>query len=163
RAQIEDLLKQAKAKVGTLIITVDPPGAEMVVDGVAVENAPLPYTVFVEPGERSIEAQMKGYAPAKVTREVLGGGGVKLDLRLERLRADGGPPPPPPPPPPPVTGGGPNKAIVIAGLATTGVGLVLGVTFVTAWKLQPGAKASGHCNGACTHFKNTAFWSFLGA
>ena len=109
RRSVEELLAQARVKVGAITVRVEPAGAEVFVDGKAVGKAPLAGEVFVEPGARVIEAKLAGYEAAQAcvdhvsagakcdvggtasmevrsSREGLGGGGGAVGCRRTRLR-----------------------------------------------------------------------------
>jgi len=79
-----DLLKEAKAKVATLLISVDGIGVDPVVfiDGKDKGKAPLPPEVYVEPGHHIIEAR-SGDLKDQKTEEVSAGWTrvVKLVIR----------------------------------------------------------------------------------
>jgi hypothetical protein len=54
--EIEALLARAKARIGTLRITLDRRGARLTIDGAPVGTAALEQEIYVEPGRRRIEA-----------------------------------------------------------------------------------------------------------
>lgn len=174
----EKMFAEAKAKVGSLIVTVDAEGAEVLVDGAAVGVAPLGGPIFVEPGARLIEARKEGMAPAKKPMEVAAGteGSVELTLAAP-------PPPPPPvaPPPPPPAPAGPNKIILYAGvglaggLALVSLGTVIGSAVVDSssydkWESDKCTRTNAQCladfddaQGTSAALGNTAFWTLIGA
>ncbi|WP_437814811.1 PEGA domain-containing protein [Sorangium sp. So ce1078] len=76
----EERLAESRAQVGALVVTAGAPGAEVLVDGKAVEKAPLEGEVFVDAGERRVEARLKGYAPASQTVKVARGGTAEVTL-----------------------------------------------------------------------------------
>jgi hypothetical protein len=80
RKSAEELLAQARAKVGALTVRVEPAGAEVVVDGKVVGKAPLAGEVFVEPGARVIEAKLAGFEAAK--KDVTAGAGAAQDVEI---------------------------------------------------------------------------------
>jgi len=82
RKHAEEMLAQARAKVGVLWISVNQPGAEIFVDGAVVGKAPLEGEVLVEPGARVVEARLQGVGAVKETREIAAGGEGKVDLYL---------------------------------------------------------------------------------
>lgn len=55
-------LKQARAEVGTITVTTNVPGAEILVDNKVVGTAPLDSPLFVDPVNHIVEARAKGYA-----------------------------------------------------------------------------------------------------
>jgi hypothetical protein len=60
QARADALLKSATAKVATVTVTVEPAGAEVVVDGESVGRAPLEGALYLMPGERKIAARVPG-------------------------------------------------------------------------------------------------------
>lgn len=62
--QILDLCKD---EVGTLELQVKNKGAEVLVDGSVVAEAPLITPVFVEPGEHRVDVRLAGHAPESFT------------------------------------------------------------------------------------------------
>ncbi len=77
---LKRMLKEAQAQIGTLRVTVNFPGAQVFVDGRAVD-APSS-EVFVEPGARTVEARLAGYDPARRTLDVRAGASEAVDLML---------------------------------------------------------------------------------
>jgi hypothetical protein len=139
---------EAERQVGRLKVSVSMNGADVLVDGTVVGRAPLDEDVFVEPGERTVEARLAGYEPAKQT--IKSGKGTAQLVSLKLTIAD--PPPVPsasavplasasasasPPPVPsgstapivPVGAGGPSKPVLITGGVVTGLAVVAGVVF----------------------------------
>jgi hypothetical protein len=135
RKEPQQLLDKALAKVGRLNITVNPPGAEVLVDGHVVGLAPLPGPVFVEPGLVFVEARLEGFAQTRVSQTAAAGKEEAVNLVLVRplpgKGALGGAVPTRPAPAP---GGeaSPNSAKRVAGFVVGGVGVAgLGVGAVT--------------------------------
>lgn len=139
---------EAERQVGRLKVSVSMNGADVLVDGTVVGRAPLDEDVFVEPGERTVEARLAGYEPAKQT--IKSGKGTAQLVTLKLTVAD--PPPVPtasavplasasatalPPPVPsgstapivPVVAGGPSKPVLITGGVVTGLAVMAGVVF----------------------------------
>jgi hypothetical protein len=140
RKKTEELLEQAKAKVGTLKLTARPDGAEIRIDGVSVGTAPLKGEVFVEPGGHLFEARLGGHEPAQVTQDVSAGWRGRIDLRLNKAEPEKGVVTPPTTtpvvPPPPVQEGGANKAVIVAGGVVAGVAAAVGVGLTVGAKLK---------------------------
>lgn len=122
RAAHEELLARAAARVGEIAVTVDPPGAEILLDGEPAGRAPLADPLFVDPGRHHIEARREGHAPAAVTEDLAGGRAARVTLRLRPL-----PPPQVSPPPPRWTGA--DSAIVIGGSAASAALGAVGAAF----------------------------------
>lgn len=113
RAALEERLSQAKSRVGTIRVKVEP-GAEIRLDGAVVGRAPLAPEVFVDPGAHVILARLAGYADTRVTFQVRAG--AALDVRLP-LSA--------PPPPPPAPSMAPALAMGATSLLSAGAGVAL--------------------------------------
>ncbi len=151
-------LERARARVGTVSVTVAPAGAEVLIDGVPAGRAPLVDPVFVEPGRHVIEARLDGYRSASEARDLAPGGVAPVSLRLTQI------PPPAPPPvlspravaPPAVAPprGGPIRAVVIGGAAlgvvATGVGIGLAAASSAKAAASTTCETSTTCNGAST-------------
>lgn len=158
-AGTKQLFEQARAHVGGLTIKVSVEGAEVFVDGKAIGRSPLQDQVFVNPGERVLEAKLAGYEPSKQSTKLAAGGAQAITLLL----APTAPPPvasasPSPsgmasasaapaltasaraalPPVPsgsavpviPGEHGGPSRPVLVTGGLATGAALLAGVAFV---------------------------------
>ena len=161
---VQEMLAQARVKVGAVKVTGAPDGAEVSLDGVVMGKAPIKGELFLEPGAHRVEGKRDGYVDGKgeVTAEAGKEAGVDLRMvKVPEVKAVG-----------PVAGagtvlpeGGPNKKIVIAGVTVAAVAAAAGVGFAVGWGVDNGNRhAKGElCEGACTHMKNLMFWSFVGA
>ena len=76
-------LKEVQAKIGTLAITVNVGGAEVLLDGKPVGMSPLSEPVFVDPGSHTIEARKDGYSSSKATTIASAGSSSVLPLELQ--------------------------------------------------------------------------------
>jgi len=83
RAKLEEQLIEAKKHIGSLTIQVDAPGADILVDGKSVGRSPLDATLFVEPGTRTIEAQLGDKKSGARTVELEAGSSREVSLKLE--------------------------------------------------------------------------------
>jgi hypothetical protein len=114
----QKLFQEARAKVGTLTVTVDRAGAEVAVDGKVIGTAPLQDPVFVDPGPHTVEARMGAHV-ATMQVDAQPGSTRALALSVKE------PPPVTPPkdglPPPRL-----NKAVLISGGTITGIAIVAG-------------------------------------
>ena len=72
-AALGELQRKARAKVGALVINVEPAGAEVLVNGLAVGKAPLPGPVFVLPGAVTVEARAEGFALGSAPTQAVAG------------------------------------------------------------------------------------------
>jgi len=138
-------LDRVKAHVGTIALSVEPAGAEVLVDGAPAGRAPLADPVFVEPGRHVIEAHLDGYRAVSESRDLTPGAVAQVSFQLA--------PAPPaavvaapgytvtpavalaPTAPPPVALRPPqrlrpvDRAVLIGGGALTAVALGMGVGF----------------------------------
>lgn len=114
RKALGDLLGQAKAKIASLRITVNVPGATITVNDRAAGAAPLGGEVFAEAGACTIKVEASGHA-AKIERVEVGAG-LSRDVSIT-LVAEVAPPPE-------------EKAvwpyIVFGGLGAAGLGVGIG-------------------------------------
>ncbi|MDC3960487.1 PEGA domain-containing protein [Polyangium jinanense] len=85
RQPVQQLLDKATAQIGTLRVTVDVKGAEVLVDGRSVGQAPVERPIFVEPGSYTIEARSPEKTP--VSQKVALAAGAKLDVDLKLVPA----------------------------------------------------------------------------
>lgn len=169
-------LDQARARVGALRVSVNVPGAEVLIDGNVVGKAPLAAVVFVEPGAVMVEARLSGYVGARERRTAIPGVEENVDLVLPRMPA---PIPAIPGSAEPGARRGPNMAILIGGGATLVVGTVLGAVFAAASNaaatesrkmLEPGPCSGGSCQDQFealdrkrVTYAYVSMWSFIGA
>lgn len=127
--------EEAKKKVGTVQVTVNVNGAEILVDDKVVGISPMLDDIYVDPGPRFIKVRKTGHNATETTIEAAAGSTHQVPLTM------GKPPEPPKPevepaPPPPVRpvvpesdAFKPKREVVIAGVAVTAVGLVAGTIF----------------------------------
>ena len=83
RQMLEQMLKEAHARVGTLTIKGNVPGAEVLLDGEVVGKLPLEQPIFVEPGWRSVEVRAPGYKTDAKVFELRAGAVREWDVKLE--------------------------------------------------------------------------------
>lgn len=135
-------LAEAKASVGTIWITVNVAGAEVLVDGSSVGRAPLEGEVFVDPGKRTFEAKLAGHRGEGKTLDVGKGSEHKVVLDLAQVTAPTptvvAPPPSAPPTATPHAPGGPNKAVLIAGGSAAGAGILIGAVLAGVSAVKAG-------------------------
>lgn len=87
----QDGLREAKAKVGELGISVDAEGASVFVNGEEIGSSPLPDPHYVEPGTYEVSASKGDLSVARQVSVALGkSASVKLELKKESAPA---PPP----------------------------------------------------------------------
>ncbi|AKT42398.1 PEGA domain-containing protein [Chondromyces crocatus] len=166
RALIQSLLGEAKQKIGTLIVKVDREGAEVLVDGRVVGQAPLMREIFVDAGKHTLEARLGKEAAEPETVELKAGESRQIALRVVPRAVE--PKTLPKTPPPVAEGeGGPKTWVLIAGGAAAGVGVIAGAS-LTVWanSVDPDSvtgqeKADAIAQQA--YISNTALWTFVGA
>jgi hypothetical protein len=129
RATLTRELSQALARVAVVTVSVDPPGAEVLVDGAPAGRAPLADPVFVEPGRHVIEARADGRRSVVASRDLGPGGAVQVTLRLAPSEGAASAPTAPRAVEAPTARGRVNKAIVIGGFAASAVALGVGAGF----------------------------------
>lgn len=118
RARAQALLDRATAKVGTLIVTVDPAGVDVFVDGQPIGKSPLEDPVFVAPGHHMLEAHAGAkFGSAEV--DVAAGARKPVTLALKD-----------PAPPVVPASRGPSLPIVISGAAVGAVALATGIALL---------------------------------
>jgi hypothetical protein len=103
RAEVDQIVKELAIKVGRLRVTVNEPGARVLVDGKAVGESPQQISVRLDAGDHSIMAEKDGF-PMAATRIALAGGEERtVELRLVRAASpERGQPKPAPTPAPTV-------------------------------------------------------------
>jgi hypothetical protein len=159
RASVEQAYSRARERAATLVVSADPPGAEVLVDGSPVGNAPIAAPIFVEPGRHLVEVKLAGYVPTSNGYDLLAGTESRVSAHLTPAAAPVrvsvvAPPPPPPRAPAPVTRVRVNK-VAVAGFALAGVAAGFGVGFAAV----SGAKASASADcevKACEGFTTVA-------
>jgi hypothetical protein len=112
----EDLLKrmaEVQQHVGSLRIQVNRPGAEVFVDGTSVGTSPLPFEIYVDPGNHLVEARLPDFPPAQASVPTTKG--PPLDVPLF------------------IYGKGANKGVVVAGAVITGLAAIAGGVFTGLW------------------------------
>ena len=98
-AYIKGRFEEARQRVATLAIQVNVDGAEVYVDGRSIGRSPFPDDVYIEPGARTLEVKLAGFAPSK--REITAAKGSWQSVALV-LRAD-------------ASASGPSAAPVVSG------------------------------------------------
>jgi hypothetical protein len=126
-------LREATSQIGTVKVTVSAPGAEVVLDGVTIGKSPIEREIYVDKGDRVIEARLAGHEPAKEKITATSGSTHDVSLTLTKIE-----PPKPKPKPvettPEASGGeAPKKNLIIiiggamvsVAAVATGVGLTV--------------------------------------
>lgn len=132
RAHAEERIRELRATMGTLAITVDVAGAAVSLDGEPIGTSPLAEPVMLPAGTHVVTARVEGRPEATATATVRAGEAGQLVLRVPAAAPepvtpvdDGGAVQPPPPPtpgprPPPRSGLGPTLFWSVAGLSLAG-------------------------------------------
>lgn len=81
RARVEQMLAEAKAKVGVVALVVRPETATVRLDGAPL-GAPLPTELFLDPGPHVLEAAAPGHGTAKQELDAVAGGSQPVRLVL---------------------------------------------------------------------------------
>jgi hypothetical protein len=87
RRDVETEIARLRASLGSLVVVVEPAGADVAVDGVQVGTAPLQAPIELDPGTHAVEARLGGHEVARANVEVAPGGTAQAELRLEPLPA----------------------------------------------------------------------------
>jgi len=130
RAQVEEKIAAIRARPATLVISSEPPGAAIVVDGEGTGKV-TPADVEVAPGDHTVKLTLSGYRDAEEQVTVTFAERREMPVGLEEANArdtgmeeEGEPEPEPEQP---REGGTPAAVFIGVGLA--GVGLVAGGVF----------------------------------
>jgi hypothetical protein len=112
------LLSSAKANIATLMLQVEPAGAEILIDGVSVGRAPLAEPVFVEPGAHNVVARIVGRPDAARALTLKAGSEERIPLTVGEAAV-----------PPPIEPRSMVPVVVLGGVAAfgfaTGIGLYI--------------------------------------
>ncbi|UQA61376.1 PEGA domain-containing protein [Polyangium aurulentum] len=151
RKEAEEMLAEAQAKIGTMTVRVEPAGADVLVDGAKVGVSPVEKPIFVEVGQRKVQAIKEGMAPASQVVDVAAGGKPAVELKLGALGGSGGsggsgggtvvqPP----------QGGERSKGLIYAGVGVSAALAVVGVGGVVGWWVKYGDANSirDNCRGS---------------
>lgn len=135
RARIQELLTEARRHVGALTVRVSEDGAQIMIDGSAVGRSPMAHELYVDPGERVVEASLAGHDKAREAVRIEKGASREVSLKLVPTKPKGqvGPSGVPP------SGGGAqgdrsskSLPLIIGGAATSAVALAIGVGLTAA-------------------------------
>lgn len=110
--EVRRLYDTARAKVGTLSVIVDLPGADVAVDGKVLGRSPLEDPVFVEPGPHVVEARLRTHL-ASARAEAGPGASRTVELSVKD--------------PPPVK---PSLAVIVTGAVVGAAGAATGLAFL---------------------------------
>lgn len=82
RSAVQADLDLLEGRTASIALDVEPAGAEVSIDGVAVGQAPLAEPLVVDVGERTVQVRLVGYAPRSQILTLAGGDRRKLALTL---------------------------------------------------------------------------------
>ncbi|WP_437876599.1 PEGA domain-containing protein [Sorangium sp. So ce513] len=80
-------LRKAEAFVGTLIVAVDPPDAEVIVDGTPLGRTARAHRLFLKPGQRTVRLLATGRAEALHVIQAVAGARHEISTELPRAAA----------------------------------------------------------------------------
>ena len=129
KEKADALLKRARAQVGAVTVQVDAAGAEILVDDAPAGRAPLRTRSSSSPAPIGCSLALPARPDATQTVTLAAGGAQSVTLSIPAGETRQGPPEAPPSQ---SVQPGANKAIVIAGAATSGVGLAIGIGLAVA-------------------------------
>lgn len=86
-AYVKGRFEEARQKVSALSIQVNVDGAEVFVDGRSIGRSPFQDDVYIDPGARTLEVKLTGFAPSKRTIQAVKGSwqSVALVLRADAV------------------------------------------------------------------------------
>jgi hypothetical protein len=134
-AYIKGRFEEARQRVAALSIQVNVDGAEVYVDGRSIGRSPFPDDVYIEPGSRTLEVKLAGFAPSKRAVEAAKGSWQSVALVLRASASAPGQAPSPVVPVVPIVPVGPiegegeerSRAPFYVGGAAAAVGISAGV------------------------------------
>jgi tetratricopeptide repeat protein len=89
REEVQKEIERLRARVASVSVTVNMPGAEVLVDDVPMGKAPLAEPVLVSVGHRKISATLAGHPPATRFIDVAGMDSVSVNLEIYGAGAGG--------------------------------------------------------------------------
>jgi hypothetical protein len=174
RQRAEKKLTEAKSKIGTVLVRVEPTSAEVRLDGRPVGTSPLAGPLYVEPGRRTFEARKEGLPSESQGVEVEAGAESVVELKLVPPAVEHGTSEPPPPLPPKT--GERSKGLIYAGASVSAALAAVGVVGVAGWhvKYAEAEDALHQCSSDCKNkfddaektrvaFGYTSLFTFIGA
>ncbi|MFT3772366.1 MAG: PEGA domain-containing protein [Minicystis sp.] len=120
KKDVQASIDELRRKVGTIKVTTNVDGAEILVDDVSVGSAPLAQPVVANVGRRKLAATASGYAPAQRVVDVASMAETAVSLELTKV--EGIAPVEPPKEPPPKPG---VPIVVWATLGATGAAAIV--------------------------------------
>jgi len=91
RREAQREIESLRPRVGDLLLAVEPSGAEVLVDGERIGEAPLPWPLALAPGEHLVEVRAPDLAPFSRTLNLEAGQEANVSVVLERVAAQPAP------------------------------------------------------------------------
>lgn len=135
-AYIKRRFEEARQRVAALSIQVNVDGAEVYVDGRSIGRSPFPDDVYIDPGSRTLEVKLAGFAPSKRAIEAAKGSWQSVALVLRASASPPGQTPLPIVPVAPVEER--SRAPYYVGGAAAVVALSAGIVGVVLWSASGG-------------------------
>ena len=154
RREVDDSIREQRARIGAIDVSVQPDGASIRIDGREVGKAPLPAPVRVASGEHTVSVFAEGQRSDSRTVAVAAGDTVRVELSLVEAETTAPPEPapapapapkpevlaPPPPEPAPAAPPPPPRSplrLLGWGLAAGGIAALVGGGIAGALTLAP--------------------------
>jgi hypothetical protein len=128
RAKAQAGFDEARAHLGVVVLTVEPEGAVVTLDGAEIGTAPLAKPLVLKPGEYALAITLEEFVPLETKLVVDEGSESERTFTLEPVPVVVQPPRPPPPPPPPPLPPPPGKLPLYLGAGATVLFTGLAVT-----------------------------------
>lgn len=135
RPDLVKALTDAKTKVHTVALTIEPAGAEILVNGATVGTAPLTTPIFLNGGASTIEVRKPGFETERLSVE--GAPGAQLERHLQLH--------PNPSKPPPDAHRPVWPPIVLGVVAAAGVGLGIGLVVASVGEHSDAEDLANQC------------------
>lgn len=146
RERMQKAYEEARQQVGAVRISVNVERAEISLNKRVIGKSPMNEEYFVDPGEHTFEATLKGYKAAQQT--IKADKGTQLEIKLNLIAIA--------PPPPPKRSKTP--AVVLGVGAAVGFGAGLGLFLLSNSKLDEAKQLTSDivaANGTCREEKGT--------
>lgn len=146
RERMQKAYEEARQQVGAVRISVNVERAEISLNQRVIGKSPMNEEYFVDPGEHTFEATLKGYKPAQQTIKAEKGTQLEVKLNLVAIA----------PPPPPKRSKAP--AVVLGVGAAVGFGAGLGLFLLSNSKLGEAEEITNEilaAKGTCREERGT--------
>lgn len=146
RDRMQKAFEEARQQVGAVRITVNVERAEIMLNQRVIGKSPMSEEYFVDPGEHTFQATLKGYKPT--TQTITAEKGAQLEVKLTLIAIA--------PPPPPKRSKAPAVALGVG--AAVGFGAGLGLFLLSNSKLGEAEELTNEivaANGTCREERGT--------